>query len=522
MLRAVALGVVLPIMLGSGFAVAADDPPGSRRLACERVPKARFALEWPVRDYLQKVTKHWLMQAPEANPAMLAMFRDRDRKPYRDLLPWSGEFAGKYLTGGTQVLRVAGDPELKRYLSAFVEQLAALQDADGYLGPFPRGHRLTGAFAQRRREGRTNMGRMGALPCHARSAALGRAGGRPRRPCRRGADRRPVLRPVPGRQEASAGGYRLDRDEPGPGPFALPASSTHGHPAVPRSGPADRRRVRRPGRQRQADGGRLSPRRPGRDSVLQDAQATLGEPAPDHGPCRTLPDHRRGAVPIGVRKPVVEHRRPRPAQQRRVLFGRAGSGQPLSSRRDRDLLHDRLDGDERRNVGDHRQFDRRRRVGTLDAEFRDRDVLTDRPMEHVQHADGRRSQGEFPRDQLPVPARLARAELLQRERGAGARPHRRMGRDARSGRPLTQLVWGRIDHRGSGSRGHGEARAGDRLSAIRTSSHPGRAETEGVVHATPPNPALVGSYRGEGQRPTRIGRDSGDVSVVVASVGSGR
>ena len=75
---------------------------------------------------------------------MLAMFCDRDRQPYRDLLPWSGEFAGKYLTGATQVLRLTGDPELRCYLVGFVKELVALQDRDGYLGPFPRGHRLTG------------------------------------------------------------------------------------------------------------------------------------------------------------------------------------------------------------------------------------------------------------------------------------------------------------------------------------------------------------------------------------------
>ena len=75
---------------------------------------------------------------------MLAMFRDRDRRPYRDLLPWSGEFAGKYLTGATGVLRLTGDPELKRDLERFVRDLVACQDADGYLGPFPRGYRLTG------------------------------------------------------------------------------------------------------------------------------------------------------------------------------------------------------------------------------------------------------------------------------------------------------------------------------------------------------------------------------------------
>ena len=73
------------------------------------------------------------------------MFADRDRAPYRDLLPWSGEFAGKYLTGATQVMRATGDARLRDHLQRFVAELVAFQDADGYLGPFSRGHRLTGS-----------------------------------------------------------------------------------------------------------------------------------------------------------------------------------------------------------------------------------------------------------------------------------------------------------------------------------------------------------------------------------------
>jgi uncharacterized protein len=144
MQRAVMLGVFLPAVLGNGFAGADETSAPSRRLACDRVPHARFALGGPVQGYLRATTENWLLPAPGANPAMLAMFRDRDRRPYRDLLPWSGEFAGKYLTGATQVLRLTGDPALRRHLAGFVKELVALQDADGYLGPFPRGSRLTG------------------------------------------------------------------------------------------------------------------------------------------------------------------------------------------------------------------------------------------------------------------------------------------------------------------------------------------------------------------------------------------
>jgi DUF1680 family protein len=144
MLRPVILSVLVSVVTGQDRAGAQELSPPSRRPACERVPGARFALEGPVREYLRNVTRHWLMPAPAANPAMLAMYLDRDRRPYRDLLPWSGEFAGKYLTGAAGVLRLTGDPELKKHLERFVRDLVACQDADGYLGPFPRDSRLTG------------------------------------------------------------------------------------------------------------------------------------------------------------------------------------------------------------------------------------------------------------------------------------------------------------------------------------------------------------------------------------------
>jgi DUF1680 family protein len=111
----------------------------------ERARALRLELGGIARRYLDAVTTSWLLPAPEANPAMLAMFADRDRPPYRDLLPWSGEFAGKYLTGATQVMNTTGDPRLRRHLERFVAELLTHQDADGYLGPFPRGHRLTGS-----------------------------------------------------------------------------------------------------------------------------------------------------------------------------------------------------------------------------------------------------------------------------------------------------------------------------------------------------------------------------------------
>jgi uncharacterized protein len=110
----------------------------------DRSSDTSFDLGGPLRVQIDAVVQNWLLQAPDRNPAMLGMFADRDRTPYRNLLPWSGEFAGKYLTACTQVLRLTHDERLKKYLQRFVDRLVALQDRDGYLGPFPKEFRLTG------------------------------------------------------------------------------------------------------------------------------------------------------------------------------------------------------------------------------------------------------------------------------------------------------------------------------------------------------------------------------------------
>lgn len=88
--------------------------------------------------------RNWLITAPTSNPAMLQMFRDRDRTPARDLLPWSGEFAGKYLTSAVECYRLNRNNELRKHLQGFVRELISTQDPDGYMGPFPKSSRMVG------------------------------------------------------------------------------------------------------------------------------------------------------------------------------------------------------------------------------------------------------------------------------------------------------------------------------------------------------------------------------------------
>ena len=105
-------------------------------------------LNGPTGKLLQGVQDNWLLGLEARNPAILDIFRDRDVMPYRDLLPWSGEFAGKHITGAYYVWQLTRNQQLYDETIAFIDSLIACQDADGYLGCFSKKCRLTGAFSQ--------------------------------------------------------------------------------------------------------------------------------------------------------------------------------------------------------------------------------------------------------------------------------------------------------------------------------------------------------------------------------------
>jgi DUF1680 family protein len=115
--------------------------------ALQRATGIEFQLDGIIRQRLQACLDQWWLIAPDANPALLQMFRDRDRKPERELLPWSGEFVGKFLTSGVLGWQLTRDPQLFATLRRAVDELISVQDAEGYLGPFPRAKRLTGRMA---------------------------------------------------------------------------------------------------------------------------------------------------------------------------------------------------------------------------------------------------------------------------------------------------------------------------------------------------------------------------------------
>ncbi|MBE7066620.1 MAG: hypothetical protein E7385_03605 [Ruminococcaceae bacterium] len=94
------------------------------------------------------VIDNFLLDIYESNPAILDIFHERDIKPYRDLLPWSGEFAGKYLLSSYYLYKFTGHEELYNYIQDFIKKLISLIDEDGYLGCFQKECRMTGAYSQ--------------------------------------------------------------------------------------------------------------------------------------------------------------------------------------------------------------------------------------------------------------------------------------------------------------------------------------------------------------------------------------
>lgn len=124
---------------------AAADRDSERALEMDRVPGAMWRFEGEVGRRVDANLDQWLLRAPDANPGMLDMFRRRDREwPYAQIVPWAGEFAGKYLISGVQALSMTDDPRLRTHLDGFVAALCDTQAEDGYLGPFRKDERLLG------------------------------------------------------------------------------------------------------------------------------------------------------------------------------------------------------------------------------------------------------------------------------------------------------------------------------------------------------------------------------------------
>ncbi len=120
-------------------------PEEKARPALAPAREAAFELGGYLRKRIDKCIQRYFLETPESSPAILQVLRDRDKTPVRDpLVPWAGEFAGKFLTGAELTWRLTRDEALRKAADAFAQDLLACQAPNGYLGPFPESSRLTG------------------------------------------------------------------------------------------------------------------------------------------------------------------------------------------------------------------------------------------------------------------------------------------------------------------------------------------------------------------------------------------
>ena len=120
----------------------AQSPPDPGSMEFNSLPEAHFKFSGLVGERIDANVDQWLLRAPQSNPGVLEMFRLRDREPAPQLVPWAGEFVGKYLISAIQAMRLSDDPRLAKETSEVVAALIATQADDGYLGPFPKDIRL--------------------------------------------------------------------------------------------------------------------------------------------------------------------------------------------------------------------------------------------------------------------------------------------------------------------------------------------------------------------------------------------
>ncbi len=125
--------------------VCADEKNGTS-LSLESIPGIRLRLDDRMGDRVAANVNRWLLEAPLANPGMLEMFRVRDREPVPQIVPWAGEFVGKYLISAIQALRMSDDPRLEPFVRGVIADLLSTQAEDGYMGPFRKKERLLGQW----------------------------------------------------------------------------------------------------------------------------------------------------------------------------------------------------------------------------------------------------------------------------------------------------------------------------------------------------------------------------------------
>lgn len=84
----------------------------------------------------------WMADMAEKYPEIMEIYRDREIGVDWKLFPWSGEFAGKYLTSAFYIYKLTRSQELYESCVEFIDELISYQGENGYLSCFSN----SGAF----------------------------------------------------------------------------------------------------------------------------------------------------------------------------------------------------------------------------------------------------------------------------------------------------------------------------------------------------------------------------------------
>lgn len=95
-------------------------------------------------DRVTNLMNRWMYTAYYSNPGMLEQFRQRESEKSLALVPWYGEFPGKYLRSIALMYRLNHDENLKKVGDELTLTLSQVQGEDGYLGVFSQEKRMLG------------------------------------------------------------------------------------------------------------------------------------------------------------------------------------------------------------------------------------------------------------------------------------------------------------------------------------------------------------------------------------------
>lgn len=121
---------------------AGEDAREIGQVRLDSIPGAKFKFDDVLGQRVKANVENWLLVAPEKNPELCEVFAHREANSEPPLVPWVGEFAGKYLISAVQAMRMSDDPRLRETAGKVVARVIQLQAEDGYLGPWPKKEQL--------------------------------------------------------------------------------------------------------------------------------------------------------------------------------------------------------------------------------------------------------------------------------------------------------------------------------------------------------------------------------------------